>query len=652
MDREKLFEAIGYLSDDTVANAEKHLKKPEIILESDNYRTVSAVNTVRMRFMPAFAALILVIIGSASGVFFLSRQNRDIPPPVTTTDTSENDSSITSMRSDAGIAVTESETSAPVTSGTTSGNSEKTSAITDTNTSKSQSRTSATSVSVTQSPTKTTARTASRTTTKTTTKTSATGTVSGTTAPSKTSVSPTNTTGTSKPKVTTTSATPSKTTATTATTIDISKQYPTPQGFHDNDYQKLVKFALQGDNRNKLKEEGWDLSDPNTWVAHSMNSRDNGGVEWSNDFPKRVTTVWFGLSLGNGTTIPEGLGLEGELDLSGFTELISVNISNNEITKLNLSDCPKLLSLNCASNHLKELDLSNSPALFDLKAGFNSLTKLNVSRNTKLHTLYVESNMLTSLNVSACTELTFLLCNHNQLTKLDMSANTKLIDLMCHNNRLTELNVQNNFKLMRMGAAYNRLTEIKDFTCLINYTDLWYVDITGNYFDTSFDSFTTLIDKLTESMKIGQIPGQTPHAQLHYNPQNKDGVKNGDVPFVQRKENWYGDAQAPSGTKLEMFLVTSQEELDKIGNWVGCDQFNTIPDSFFAEKALVIISGGIAGQKTSNLSLNRSNYTLSVQIDIGEPTPHEWMNTWLILLEVDKYDVDGVTTVVRPERAG
>jgi hypothetical protein len=39
-------------------------------------------------------------------------------------------------------------------------------------------------------------------------------------------------------------------------------EHPTPDGYNDNDYQKLVSFALQSENLIKLK---WDLDNPSSW---------------------------------------------------------------------------------------------------------------------------------------------------------------------------------------------------------------------------------------------------------------------------------------------------------------------------------------------------------------------------------------------------
>lgn len=70
------------------------------------------------------------------------------------------------------------------------------------------------------------------------------------------------------------------------------------------------------------------------------------------------------------------------LSLDGFTNLIELNCSQNQLTSLNLSGCPNLKVLDCYNNQLTNLDLT--PFCSSLEALYccpgNKLTKLDFSK--------------------------------------------------------------------------------------------------------------------------------------------------------------------------------------------------------------------------------------------------------------------------------
>ncbi len=180
-------------------------------------------------------------------------------------------------------------------------------------------------------------------------------------------------------------------------------RFDTPEGYNDNDYQKLVAFLeLEDENGVKNGEKisaNYDPADPVTWY----------GVEWDQG---RVFRFYC-----------EDSFLIGDLDLSG---------------------CAALETLYCGWNELTGLDVSGCAALVYLYCNENALTELDVSANTRLHELYCYGNALTKLDLSANTVLRYLYCSGNALTELDVSANTELWDLSCSGNMLTELDLSNN----------------------------------------------------------------------------------------------------------------------------------------------------------------------------------------------------------------
>ena len=81
--------------------------------------------------------------------------------------------------------------------------------------------------------------------------------------------------------------------------------------------------------------------------------------------------------------------------------------------------------------------------LINLDCSSNNLTKIDVSKNSSLELLFCYNNQLTSLDVSKNTALEFLSCFDNKITSLDVSKNTALTWLFCYDNQLTNLNVKN-----------------------------------------------------------------------------------------------------------------------------------------------------------------------------------------------------------------
>ncbi|MBO4306035.1 MAG: hypothetical protein J5890_02480, partial [Clostridia bacterium] len=164
-------------------------------------------------------------------------------------------------------------------------------------------------------------------------------------------------------------------------------RYPTPEGYNDHDYQKLVAFLEQTDdegvkNGEKLSEN-YDPNDPATWGTYWNGQR----FQWiESDDELRIQIIY-----------GESCGLCGLLDVSG---------------------CTALTSLECDSNNLTTLDVSGCTALTYLYCDYNNLTTLDVSGCTGLWVLLCDNNNLTELDVSGCTALMSLTCDFNNLTEL------------------------------------------------------------------------------------------------------------------------------------------------------------------------------------------------------------------------------------------
>ncbi|MBR3459728.1 MAG: leucine-rich repeat domain-containing protein, partial [Clostridia bacterium] len=179
-------------------------------------------------------------------------------------------------------------------------------------------------------------------------------------------------------------------------------RYPTPEGYNDHDYQKLVAFLEQTDDEGVKNGEkcsdNYDPSDPETW----------GTYYWGNQ-----SFQW--------------------IESDGELRIQSISVSPKRLCgTLDVSGCTALEYLECDYNNLTTLDVSGCTALEHLECDHNNLTTLDVSGFTALKYLYCYNNNLTTLDVSGCTALMYLDCYYNNLTTLDVSGCTALEYLHCY----------------------------------------------------------------------------------------------------------------------------------------------------------------------------------------------------------------------------
>lgn len=199
----------------------------------------------------------------------------------------------------------------------------------------------------------------------------------------------------------------------------------------------------------------------------------------------------------------EGLDIFSLQGLEYFTELTSLDCSNNRLTELDISNCTKLEYLNCGFNvTLSKLNLGPNKSLNQLYCSNNCITELDLSNYTKLDTLSCGSNDMTRLNVRGCTALVHLDCAFNELTDLNISDCTELVWLNCEYNNLNELDVSHCTKLEYLRCASNNLTELdthaipelQHLICI--YNNLEKLDVSGllklEYLECSYNNLKEL----------------------------------------------------------------------------------------------------------------------------------------------------------------
>jgi len=130
--------------------------------------------------------------------------------------------------------------------------------------------------------------------------------------------------------------------------------------------------------------------------------------------------------------------LEGDLDLTDFTQLKKLILTEHELTSIKPS-----------------VERYNLTEIIVFK---NQLTSLNINGCSNLKKLVCFANQLTSLDVSRCRNLEELSCFDNQLTSLDLSNCPKLTVLRCGRNQLTNLDLRNNQQLEIITLGQNKIS--------------------------------------------------------------------------------------------------------------------------------------------------------------------------------------------------
>lgn len=236
-----------------------------------------------------------------------------------------------------------------------------------------------------------------------------------------------------------------------------------------------------------------------------------------------------------------GKGISDLTGLEACTNLVTLNCSNNNITKIELPNLAKFTTLTCYGNPISKIDLTNCVVLnkFNiinletnavrdteiwingyagattmditlLGTPFTTFTFTNATALTKIEfygdfttvNLYGNS-ALESIDVNPIRDLQTLDVHACHLTSLDVTAKEKLTWLDASANALTEMNVTQNNLLEHLNLADNGLSVIN----VRNNTALTYFNINNN---TAIDTVnvtknTALTELYVNNMAITEL---------------------------------------------------------------------------------------------------------------------------------------------------
>ena len=202
------------------------------------------------------------------------------------------------------------------------------------------------------------------------------------------------------------------------------------------------------------------------------------------------------------------------LNLSGLTNLISVDCSFNNLTTLNVNGCSQLQTLNCVANLISNLNVAGLSSLLTFDSTSNQIPTLDLSIATNLQSLNCSSNLISSLDVSSNTNLTFLDCGGNNLSTLDVTSCTNIQTLRFYGNTISSIDLSDTIALTTLEASSTNLTSLD----LSNNSQLVEVYMTEN-------TLLTYVSLKNGSLQTIVFFNQSPNIQFVC-------VDDNEIPFI------------------------------------------------------------------------------------------------------------------------
>ena len=180
----------------------------------------------------------------------------------------------------------------------------------------------------------------------------------------------------------------------------------------------------------------------------------------------------------NGCTLLQYLNLQGATTNAIIGNKLQIkNYNQAESLTIDVSNTTLDQIFVCRSEILTHLDVSKNTHLKSLEAYVNpNLKSIDVSTLVNLEILDLGDCNITNLDVSKNLMLTELYVTNNKLSTIDVSQNKQLKVLKCKGNQISNLNISNNDKLETLIVEDNKLSAIN----LRNNTALTYLNINNN----------------------------------------------------------------------------------------------------------------------------------------------------------------------------
>ncbi len=174
--------------------------------------------------------------------------------------------------------------------------------------------------------------------------------------------------------------------------------------------------------------------------------------------------------------------------VEAFTAATSLNFFNNDVINADFSFANALITiLGFSNDNLTSIDISGATNLESINVAQCDLNTIDVSNNVSLRTLNLGQNNISNLNLTSNLLLENLILGDNNISALDVSALPNVRLLIIQDNNLVTLNVANgnNINFSTFNASSN-----PDLTCIEidgGFTpptdNSWRKDATASYSD-------------------------------------------------------------------------------------------------------------------------------------------------------------------------
>ena len=160
-------------------------------------------------------------------------------------------------------------------------------------------------------------------------------------------------------------------------------------------------------------------------------------------------------------SLPSGINLK-TLDLTGDSALESLELSYTKgfILPIGFETLTGLMSFRMYSREeLNSIDLTPFTKLVELNLTDDKLTSLDISNNKELVTLYIGNNMVRELDISNHTKIRSLDVTNNSLVKIDLSKN---INIRAHTNTSENADVRLSSQTRKMTTEMSKTFNFRE----------------------------------------------------------------------------------------------------------------------------------------------------------------------------------------------
>lgn len=278
---------------------------------------------------------------------------------------------------------------------------------------------------------------------------------------------------------------------------------------------------------------------------------------------------------------------DGVLSLDEIFKIVSLDVSESGITDLiGIEHFTSLEYLNVSVNNLKKLDLSKNISLDTIEASNNQLLEsielpkdieniyinfnynlknFDISKFEKLKNFYGADVKLNNVDLTNLAELIALDLSNTNLSKIDVSKNLKLEYLNVSENNLVELDLRNNIKLNTVDATNNKLTKIELSNSIRNGAEIEFYSqkVIDGYEVKWYEN-----GKLINTPTILSIKGQTLTSKIQaksysiiFNANGGRGSMSSQMVKFDEKTNLTQNAFTRSGYTFEGWALGANSEI-------------------------------------------------------------------------------------------